>query len=241
MSVKCWVFVAILLLYAATVGASTEVSTRVLRVYGPGGPHHVIKECAQLFSARHGVIVQVKPHDLKQQLDEDVDIYYGGAEYMLEDFALRNPGVLDITTLENLHPRRIGILVREGNPLKIMGTEDLREEGVDLLDVQLENMRHLHGAPSGLSSNIRHFAYTGQQGVNAWRSSPELDAWVTYKTWHLALEAESDFIEIPGAAGLRYTPMALTQQTPHRQEAMNFISFLKSAEARQIFKEHGWY
>lgn len=236
MSVKWPIFVLGLIFCATISWAAPE-----LRVSGPGGPHHVIKECAKLFQERHGIDVQVMPHDLKQPVHEGVDIYYGGAEYMLEDFIARNPGVLDESTVENLHPRRIGILVRKGNPLDIEGTECLSEDGVDLLDVKLENMTGFHNAPSGQSSNIQRFEYTGQQGVNAWLSSPEIDAWVTYKTWHLALKAASDFIEIPGEEGLRFTPIALTQQTPYRQEAMKFISFLKSEEVRQIFEDHGWY
>jgi accessory colonization factor AcfC len=102
-------------------------------------------------------------------------------------------------------------------------------------------MRHFHGAPAGLSSNIRKFEYTGQQGAAAWLSTPEIDAWVTYRSWHFFLEAESDFIEIPGDAGLRFTPVALTRQTPNREAALQFISFLKSEEARRVFEEHGWY
>lgn len=244
MSIKCWVFIGCLLLQVTAAGASPEIPTKVLRAYGPGGPHHVFEECAKLFREKHGVnvaVIKALPHDLEKKLREDGDIYYGGAEYMLEDFHRSNPDVLDLTSLEYLHPRRIGVLVRKGNPLGIKGTECLSAEGVDILDVKLENMRGFHGTPSGLSRNIRRFEYTGQQGASAWLSNPGIDAWVTYKTWHLSLEAESDFIEIPGKTGQRFTPIALTQQTPHRQEAIKFISFLKSEEARLIFEKHGWY
>lgn len=233
-----------LLLQATTAGATQNESNQILRVYGPGGPHHVIEECATLFTAKHGIkvaVIKAFPHDLEQRLLIDGDIYYGGAEYMLESFNQRNPGLLDMASADKLHPRRIGIIVRKGNPLGIGGVDDLRQDEVDLLDVKLENMRHFHGAQSGLSFNIRSFAFTGQQGVEAWLSTPEIDAWVTYKSWHFALESESDFIEIPGEPGLRYTPIALTTHTPLRQEAMAFIAFLKSDEGRQVFEMHGWY
>gem|GEM_PF-1947370 len=234
----------VLLLSAATARATSNESERILRVYGPGGPHHVIEECASLFTEKHGVkvaVVKAFPHDLEQRLRTDGDIYYGGAEYMLENFNQRNPGLLDMTSADKLHPRRIGIIVRKGNPLGIDGIDDLGQDEINLLDVKLEKMRHFHGAKSGLSPNIRSFAFTGQQGVEAWRTSPGIDAWVTYKSWHFALESESDFIEIPGEHGLRHTPIALTTHTPLRQEAMAFIAFLKSDEGRQVFEEHGWY
>lgn len=244
MFVKWSILVIGLLLCATTVGASPQEALNVLRLYGPGGPHHVMEECAQIYQERHGVKVVVSkafPHELEQKIRVDGDIYYGGAEYMLEGFNRHNPGVLDMTSVEKLHPRRIGILVRKGNPLSILESADLGQKGVDLLDVKLENMRGFHGTLSDQSHNIRRFEYTGQQGVNAWRSAPEIDAWVTYKTWHKELEEESDFIEIPGDGALRYTPIALTSGTTNRQEAIKFISFLKSPEARKIFEEHGWY
>lgn len=242
MSFKRLVLISGLLLAVAT-GAAGETSSKVLRAYGPGGPHHVLEECAELFKARHGVevdIIRVLPHELERRLPEDGDLYFGGAEYMLEEFDRRNPGIIDLGTVARLHPRRIGIIVRKGNPLDIQGLEDLQQEGVDLLDVKLENMRHFHLESDNGHGNIRRFEYTGQRGVAAWRSAPELDAWITYRSWHATLGDQADFIEIPGDEGLRYTPMALTHRTPHRAAAAAFISFLKSDEARRIFIEHGW-
>lgn len=236
--------VGIVICVAAQATASVESPETVLRVYGPGGPHHVMQECAELFRQQHGVavdVVRALPHHLEQRVREDGDIYYGGAEYMLEAFDRRNPGVLDMSSVARLHPRRIGIVVRKGNPLGITAVADLIRDEIDLLDVKLENMRHLHGVESGLNYNIRRFEYTGKQGADAWLESPEIDAWVTYRTWHLSLQDESDFVAIPGAVGLRYTPVALTRHTQLREEAQAFIDFLQSEAARRIFEEHGWY
>lgn len=232
------------LLYAATPWASVTGSGKVLRVYGPGGPHHVIEECAELFRLQHGVevaVIRAMPHDLEKRLRTDGDIYFGGAEYMLDDFVRSNPDVLDMNTVEHLHPRRIGILVRKGNPLQISGIADLARDGVDILDVKLENMRGFHGEADRLSRNIWSIQYTGQQGVSAWLASGEIDAWVTYKSWHVSLMDASDFIEIPGDEGLRFIPVALTRRSQYRLEAANFIDFLKSETGRKIFEEHGWY
>lgn len=243
MSFRTWLLLGIWLLHVMPAAASTESQTKVLRAYGPGGPHHVLQECAERFRQTHGVDVQIikaLPHDLESRIPVDGDLYFGGAEYMLEEFDRTNPGVLDVSTTAHLYPRRIGIIVRKGNPLGIMGVEDLRRPGVDILDVKLENMRHFHLTSESGLGNIRHHEYTGRQGVGAWLDSPEIDAWITYKSWHLTLTEHADFIEIPGDHALRYTPMALTHRTPYPQEAMNFIRFLKSDEARRIFEEHGW-
>lgn len=244
MRMRRWLLAGALLLFAVSAGASTRESGKVLLAYGPGGPHHALQECAQLFQRRHGIAVAVfkaSPRELERKLREDGDLYFGGAEYMLEEFARLNPGVLDLGTVEKLAPRRVGIVVRKGNPLSLKGVACLQRDDVDLLDVQLENMARFLPAPrQGGMSVARRRVYTGQEGVAAWRSFPELDAWVTYRSWHFDLREETEFIEIPGRDGLRYTPVALTRSSPNRREALQFIAFLKSPEAQGILAEHGW-
>ena len=242
---KRWcVFVSgALLLHAALAGASSQEPVKVLRAYGPGGPHHVLRECADLFREKYGVtvaVIKASPAELAQKVREDGDIYFGGAEFMLEEFSRENPGVLDMRSAEKLHPRRIGVVVRKGNPLNIKGIECLQRNDVDLLVAKLENMAQFHSPRSGRMKSAWRLVHSGQEGVDAWRSAKELDAWVTYKSWHVVLEDETEFIEIPGDHALRYTPMALTSRTPHREEALQFMAFLKSPEARLIFAEHGW-
>lgn len=243
MSFLKWLFYGGVLLQVATATASADTPDKVLRVYGPGGPHHVLQECADLYLERTGVdvaIIKALPYDLERKLPEDGDIYYGGAEYMLEDFNRKNPGVLNMNSSEKLHARRIGIIVRKGNPLNISGVDCLGREDVDLLDVKLERMRRFYNDPSGGLRNVSRLEYTGRQGLSAWVSSPDLDAWVTYKSWHALISEDAEFIEIPDDQALRYTPIALTSRTTYSQESAEFINFLKSDEARLIFAEHGW-
>lgn len=230
-------------MHAVSAEGSSVKSQKVLLAYGPGGPHHVLRECAELFEQERGIAVAIikgSPRELDRKLREDGDLYFGGAEYMLEEFARRNPDVLDLRSVEKLHPRRIGVVVRKGNPLAIKGPECLQRGDVDLLGVELENMSSFLPARLGQRRNLRRRVYTGQEGVAAWRNNPELDAWITYKSWSVELEAEADFIGIPGDHALRYTPVALTRRTPHRQEAQEFVAFLKSPRARRVFVEHGW-
>lgn len=233
-----------LLLTTTLAWGMPDSGEALLRVYGPGGPYHVIQECATRFAERQGieiVVIRALPGELERRLASDGDIYYGGAEYMLDEVRRQNPDLLDMTTATNLHPRRIGVVVRKGNPLGIYRPEDLRRDGIDLLDVKLERMRPFHTSADGRSGHIRSFAFTGRQGLEAWLDRPDIDAWITYRSWHRQLGDQADFIPIPGPAGLRYTPVALTRHTPKRQAALKFIAYLQSDEARQIFRRHGWY
>ena len=88
-----WMFYGAVLLQIATSTAAADTQNKMLRVYGPGGPHHVLQECADIYLDRTGVdvaVIKALPYDLERKLPEDGDIYYGGAEYMLEDFNRKN-------------------------------------------------------------------------------------------------------------------------------------------------------
>lgn len=215
----------------------------MLLAFGPGGPHHVMAACAEAYRQQSGVTVSVlnaKPEELPRMLRTYGDIYFGGAEYMVEELARTHPELLDLTTVENLHPRRVGVVVRKGNPLNIRGLDDLAGEGVDLLAVELEKMEPFHPPDGAGKGTVRLRVNTGKQGMAAWRDWPQLDAWVTYKSWHALLGDGTEFVEIAGPEALRYTPVALTHRTPHHEEAKAFIEFLKTSEAREIFLSHGW-
>jgi accessory colonization factor AcfC len=241
---RCSALFTALALLAASAFASTGSPAPVLRAYGPGGPHQALQECADLYRDLHGVsvgIIKAGPAELAKRLRTDGDIYFTGAEYMLEDFVEENPGVIDLHTVDELFQRRIGILVREGNPLGIKGIACLRRDEVDLVVADLENMESFLAPVCGDKPSLGpKQIYTGADGVNAWCSSPEIDAWVTYKSWHLELEEYSDFIEIPCDHALRSTMVAITSRSENRKAAQHFIDFLKSPEARRIFVEHGW-
>jgi len=239
---KCLRISLVVLLLVAPMVTHAE-QEKIVRVYGPGGPHRALSECADLFEQKSDVeisIIKALPHQLERKVRVDGDIYYGGAEYMLDQFHDKNPDVLDMSTFEKLHPRRIGILVRKGNPLQLEQVQDL-QKGVVVLDVKLENMRHLNGLDDGMATSFHLFAYTGRQGADIWLSDQDVDAWVTYKSWYYVLRDKSDFVEIPGEGSARYTPLALTNHTENPREARAFIDFLKTEEARQVFERHGWY
>lgn len=232
-----------LVLCALAAGAAADQPSPALRIYGPGGPHEALSECAALYQELHGRMVVVHrggPGALAQKVALDGDLYYGGAEYMLEDFDRRNPGVLDMQSVEMLHPRRIGIIVRKGNPLGITRIADLDRTGARVVKATLEQVSAFHAEPVRPDGSLHPQAYTGDDALKAWRSDSKIDAWITYRSWHGLLSAEADFIEIPDDGALRFTPIAITTRTHHRQEAERFIAFLKSPLARRIFREHGW-
>ena len=236
---------------AAWVAMSYPGFAQTLHVYGPGGPLAPMKECAELYRQTHRVDVVVQAGPDKQWIaaaQQDGDVIFGGAEYMLTQFALDHDGFLREGSRTELYDRAVGILVRPGNPKGIRSLRDLATPGVRILDVngagQLGLWEDLIGRLhliSEFQSNIALAVPNSAEAIKAWNTRPELDAWVTYELWAKRLPTTTALIQLPSSERLyRGTPIAITTRSTNVQQAIAFIQFLKTPQAHAIFVKWGW-
>jgi accessory colonization factor AcfC len=223
----------------------------VLRVYGPGGPLGPLQECADLFSAANQVKVVVTASPEPQwfsQAQKDADLIFGGADYMLTDFALRQPAILDEKTRVELYVRPAGILVRKGNPKNIKSIADLARPGVRILDVNgagqiglWEDVAGKLGLIPAIQKNIAVSVRNSVQALDQWRADPKLDAWITFESWAYRLSEVADLVRLPEAQKIyRGTPIAIAKTAPNRELAEKFIAFLQTDQAHAVFQKWGW-
>ncbi|MDB5000573.1 MAG: hypothetical protein JWR76_1650 [Mucilaginibacter sp.] len=225
--------------------------TDTLYVYGPGGPLSAMQECAKAFTAKTCIPVKVtggpEPKWLTQA-QQNADVIYGGAEYMLTQFIQSHPGMIDATTRVELYRRAAAILVRPGNPKHIGTLKDLTKPGIHILDVngagQLGLWEDIAGKENligGIQKNIvGSFANTAL-GIEAWKTDSSYDAWITYASWHQNLKDITQVVGLPSALRLyRGTPVALTLNSKHSQQGKQYIQFLQSVQGHSIFKKWGW-
>ena len=216
-------------------------STQGLRVVGPGGPYEAMVECADAFSRSRNVPVEMIKGPPERWLDRRADLIYGGFPQMLTDLAEAHPEALDPNDIQELYERRIGLLVRRGNPRHLLTLADLADPDIQVLDVQLEQMEEFQDRVPGLRERLAASVRTGEEGVRAWRARPELDAWITFETWYRATSSETDVIPLREDIGaVRPTVIAMTRWTVHRTLAREFISFLRSPRAHDVFRRRGW-
>ncbi|MGI4743178.1 MULTISPECIES: substrate-binding domain-containing protein [Hymenobacter] len=241
-------------LMLSTLAASpalAQTPPQTLHVYGPGGPATAMKECAAAFTKQTGTPVDVTAGPEPQwlpQAQQDADLVYGGAEYMLTQTALAHPGLVDEASRTSLYARESAVLVRPGNPLHIKRLEDLTRPGVRLLDVNgagqmgmTEDMARTPALIANLQHNTRTSVKTSAEAVALWQQQPQgYDAWITYASWQPRLPG-SALVRLPRAQRVhRGTPIALTQRTTQAATARQFVAFLKSAEGHAIFRRNGW-
>lgn len=236
---------------APGMAAAQEASARTLHVYGPGGPLAPMQEAAEHFGRERGVRVVVTGGPETQWIDrakQDADLIFGGAEYMLSQFAMKHPGLVDGSTRAELYVRPSGVLVRKGNPKKIRTLEDLARPGIRLLDVegagQLGMWEDMAGSASridGIQKNTAAVVSNTAEGVEKWKSMPELDAWIIFESWHYRLKDETDLVRLPEEQRVyRGTPIAITSISREKALARDFIRWMKSAKGKEIFVKWGW-
>lgn len=236
---------------SAGVFAQTGAARQSLQVYGPGGPLAPVKECAEIFSKRRGIDVKVVAGPEKQWIEQaktDADIIFGGAEYMLTQFALNYPEIVEANDRAELYPRAAGILVRKGNPKRIRSLRDLTRRGVRIIDVNgagqmglWEDMAGADGLIPGIAKNIELSVVTSAEAIEKWKQIPELDAWITYESWHYRLKDTTDLVSLPARSKIyRGTPVVVTKLAENPRLAQDFVKFMQSAEGHKIFQKWGW-
>ncbi len=247
-----WAAVAFLVLLTGGPGMAvaetytSEANSRqaVLHLFGPGGPYRPMRECADIFSQRKGVQIQITAGTPPQWIAaarQKGDLIYEGAEFMLNDFMRSYPNIVDETSITGLYARAAGILVRKGNPKGIRKLEDLARNGIKIVVVTQENMQEVYERVAGIHYNSVMPVLTGLEAVEAWKSKPELDAWITYESWHAALKNDTDLIHLtPTEQVFRITPVAGARSSKHQQLSREFVSFLQSEEAHNVFRKWGW-
>ncbi|WP_430151478.1 extracellular solute-binding protein [Peribacillus simplex] len=252
------IFVGWISLMLVLVGFSPEMDSKpgqavndVVKVYGPGGPLGPIKEVAEQFTNETGIKVEVTAGPEEKWIDQakqDADIIYGGSEYMLTDFMLNHPGIINEKSRTELYSRAAGILVRKGNPKNIQSLEDLTKKGVKIVDVngagQLglwEDLAGRKGLIPGISRNIAISVKSSAEAIELWKANSKFDAWITYESWHYRLSDVTDLVQLPEEDKLyRGTPVSITSKTENKKKAKQFIDYLKTEESHQVFQKWGW-
>jgi len=158
---------------------SEGADVKKLRAYGPGGPLDPITECGGIFSNQEGIHVSVIGAPEEQwitQAQQDADVVFGGADYMLTELTLKFPDFIDKSTRTELYSRDAVILVRRGNPKKIAEFKDLAHPGIKIVDVTgagqvglWEDIASLAGV-ADLQKQIALSVTSSAAAVSAWKS-----------------------------------------------------------------------
>ncbi len=222
-----------------------------LYIYGPGGPFGPINEAAIAFSAKNNIPVKViagpEPNWINNA-KQNADIFFGGAEYMMDNFILKYPELVNTNKRAGLYIRGAGMLVRTGNPKKIKLVRDMATTGLRIMVVAgsgqtglWEDLLADKGFMDDVRQNIYFVADNTATAIKKWKEDLSIDVWVNYASWHYHLKDVTELIPIRKKKNIfRGTPVVISKITNQEKEAGLFIQFLKTDEAHTIFKKWGW-
>ncbi len=222
-----------------------------LYIYGPGGPIAPIEECAKIFGTKNNIIIKVTAGPEPKWIEtaeQNADLIYGGAAYMLTSFAMKYADFIDQNSRTELYKRGAAILVRPGNPKNIRSIKDLSKPGINILDVngagQLGLWEDIDGkkdAIDGIQKNIKQSFANTALGIAGWKGDNSFDAWINYESWHYRLKDITEVVKLPNSINIyRGTPIAVTTISKNKELSKQFIDFMKTKEGHSIFKKWGW-
>ncbi|GAC1443228.1 MAG: hypothetical protein NVSMB52_01320 [Chloroflexota bacterium] len=236
-------------------------SNGTLEVYGAGGPAPAIQAALAAFEARTGVKFTLTTGPTGAWLNaaqQNGDIVFFGAEYVMDAFQfgttysgerrLPTEGLIIPGTRISPYTRSSGLLVRPGNPLGIRTFRDLTRKGMKILTVQgagqtgvWEDMAARAGILPEVRAHIAVVAVDGADAIRAWDSRPDLNAWITWDTWHYPLKTQTQIVSVnPAIRDHRGLRVAILRRSEHRRIAGQFLRFLQSPAARAVLHSWGW-
>jgi molybdate transport system substrate-binding protein len=225
-------------------------TTRSLAVYCGAGLNKAATEIGTLFEKEHGVSILYNfagSYTLLSQLEivNKGDVFIPGEDYYMEIASAKK--LVENPVPIAFHIPVIG--VPKGNPKHITSIEDLAKPGIRLglgdpkaaaigktaVDILKKN---------GLEQQVRKNVVTLTATVNeltVYVALNQVDAVITWEDNALTAAAKMDIVPIPEDRNMIKTiPAAVLAYSAQKQPAQQFIDFLLSPQAKEIFKKHGF-
>ena len=224
----------------------------IVRVYSAEGPAPAIHEAAAAFFTNQAVKVSDGPPSAwLGRATADADVVCSSADFMMSAFISNEALQVDPSTVTPLYMRPSAILVRPGNPKRVEDFPDLLRPGLRVMVVSGSGQTGLWEDMASrkadvqtvhaLRKNIVLYAANSTEAVKTWRERKDVDAWITWDTWHIPLRTEAKLIPVSKEYRVyRQCSVALTSRGRDKPEAVRFVKFLASTQGAQVFASWGW-
>lgn len=223
-----------------------------LKVFAVGGLDKPLSELASMYAKKHAMNIEIVSGEANQdwliKAQKSGDIVVCGAEFQLNQIVKANPDLIDKASRTSLYPRMTGLLVRKGSNKKIASFSDLGQPNLKLLVVDgadqsglWEDMTAKRELIAKIQKNILISAKSNAEAIEQWNSRKDLDAWITFQSWHHYMKDSTRLIKVlDHYKRIRGTPVAVISTSKNKIQAQKFIEFLKSKENLKTYQKWGW-
>ncbi|MBK1971890.1 extracellular solute-binding protein [Campylobacter sp. TTU_617] len=238
------------------IALALSVANADINLYGPGGPHTALKDVGAKYTEKTGIKVNVNFGPQATWLEKaknDADILFGASDQSALAIASDFDKEFNIKDIKPLYFREAIILTQKGNPLHIKGLKDLAKKEVRIVVPEGAGKSNTSGTGVwedmiGRTKNIKMIqdfrknivAFVPNSGsAKKLFAENKADAWITWIDWSksnpdigTAVQIEKDLVI--------YRTFNVVARENSNQEVKDFIAFLSSKEAKEIFKKYGW-
>lgn len=238
------------------IALALSVANADINLYGPGGPHTALKDVGAKYTEKTGIKVNVNfgpQATWFEKAKNDADILFGASDQSALAIASDFGEEFNIKNIKPLYFREAIILTQKGNPLNIKGLKDLAKKEVRIVVPEGAGKSNTSGTGVwedmiGRTKNIKMIqdfrknivAFVPNSGsAKKLFAENKADAWITWLDWSksnpdigTAVQIEKDLVI--------YRTFNVVARENSNQEVKDFINFLSSKEAKEIFKKYGW-
>jgi accessory colonization factor AcfC len=221
-----------------------------LILYCAGGVAPPLIEVAALFELRRGIPVKVvagKAEELIRDAksERNVDMLIVGAEHVM-DVAEFDELILKASRM-SIGYRRSVLLVQHGNPKGITELADVTKEGITIsisisgcLMGVWDDISSQAGITDAVRRNITVLA-DGYGHLIRTINLKEVDVAFGWNVFAVMNPATIQAVELPREVQIRRSTTAgMFTFSKQKEEAEAFLAFLRTAEARSVYRKHGW-
>ncbi|MGL4723237.1 MAG: substrate-binding domain-containing protein [Scandinavium sp.] len=260
---QCYLCFALFLPLAGATAATplTDPDARhqpgdgIIKVYGPGGPHSALQKAASLWTKQSGVKVEIvygPESQWSKAAQRDADLIFGSSEQSMTAF-LETYTFIHSRSVQPLYLQSAVIAVKPGNPRDIHSFNDLLEKEVAIVVTEGAGVYNTSGTGvwedlagrkgrlkdvKNIRSKIIAFAKGSGAAFKAFQQ-PDADAWITWSDWPLTHPDKAELVKIEPERRL-YRDMNVAVASHAEPQTAEFVRFLTSPQATEIFAREGW-
>ncbi|MCW1361054.1 AcfC family glycoprotein adhesin PEB3 [Campylobacter sp. US33a] len=233
-----------------------SIANADINLYGPGGPHTALKDVANKYAEKTGVKVNVNfgpQATWMEKAKENADILFGASDQSALAIASDFGEDFNASKIKPLYFREAIILTQKGNPLKIKGLKDLANKKVRIVVPEGSGKSNTSGTGvwedmigrtgdiktiQNFRSNIVAFAPNSGSARKLFAEN-KADAWITWIDWSKSNPDLGSVVAIEKDLVV-YRTLNIVAKENSDKEVYDFIAYLESKEAKEIFKKYGW-
>jgi accessory colonization factor AcfC len=221
-----------------------------VKIYCAGGIAPPLIEVAALFEQKRGIPVKVfagKAEELirEAKAEKDADILSVGAEHVMDIAEFDN--MISKASRMTIGYRRSVLLVQKGNPKRIVGLPDITKGGVTIsisISGCLMGVWDDITAQAGITDAVRRNITALADGCGHLIRTinfKEVDVAFGWNVFAVMNPTTIQSVELPREMQVRRSTTAgMFTFSKRQEEAEAFLAFLRTEEARAVYRKYGW-